>query len=462
MLRRVSAHEASPLRPDDDPPARQDFHLALAGVVVPLASFALSAGLALKNRGTRGARPAQSTWARRLVGLAVVDFLVLLSLIALLAGKVSLHTPSAPPHARVGVVLDPDDRGDGAVILSVLPRSPAEQAGLRPGDTVTAIDGQPVKTNAEMIATIGATTPGNERTLTLRRGRETIDVHARPAPITASARRASAFTPGRSRSSLRGVLEHLGAAWSAPVVLLAAIALARARRAASLDPRALGFWLTFAGILAGADVALVLVSLLVEEAVGGASIGGAVLGTFAASAALLVLSVAWRARLLRRGALEIDPPGAPALRTVLGGIGYIFAGLVRVGILLVAAVPLLHLPETDPGAEIREFLDLGLPPLAMVLLVVTVVVLAPVGEETLFRGVLLPWLRRFLSPDAAAWASAGIFAVGHLRYGPSMLVVLVYGLVLAWARTHTGRLRAPIALHMVINATALVLTLVRS
>ena len=51
--------------------------------------------------------------------------------------------------------------------------------------------------------------------------------------------------------------------------------------------------------------------------------------------------------------------------------------------------------------------------------------------ETLFRDVLLPWLRRFLSPDAEAWASAGIFAVGHLRYGPSVRVVVVYGLALA-------------------------------
>ncbi len=90
------------------------------------------------------------------------------------------------------------------------------------------------------------------------------------------------------------------------------------------------------------------------------------------------------------------------------------------------------------------------------------VVLAPVGEETLFRGVLLPWLRRFLSPDAAAWASAWVFAVAHLRYGPHVLVVVLYGLVLAWARMRTGRLRAPIALHMIINAVALGVTLLRA
>jgi membrane protease YdiL (CAAX protease family) len=391
----------------------------------------------------------------------VIDFLVLLSLIALLTGKVSLHTPPAPPGARVGVVLDPDDRGDGAVVQAVLPGSPAERAGLRAGDRVTAIDGQPVKNNAEMSATIGATTPGNERTLTLRRGGKTIDVHARPAPMRASSRQAPLFEPGRERSSLREALEHLGAAWSASVLLLAVISLARARRAASLGPPALSFWLAFAGILAGANVALLLVSLALQEVVGGASMGGALLGASAGSGTLLVLSAAWRARLLRRGALAIDPPGAPALRTILGGIGYTFAGLVRVGLLLVVAIPLLHLPETDPGAEIREILRPSLPPVGVAIFAFTLVVLAPVGEETLFRGVLLPWLRGFLSPEAAAWASAAIFAAGHLRYGPYVLVILVYGLVLAWARTHTGRLRAPIALHMIVNATVVALALLR-
>ena len=206
---------------------------------------------------------------------------------------------------------------------------------------------------------------------------------------------------------------------------------------------------------------MVGVSLAVGRVVGGRSLGGGLLGVFAGSGALLAVAAVWRARLLRRGALAIEPVGAPALRSVLGGVGYIFAGLPRVGILLIAAIPLFHLPQTDPGAEIRELVPSGLHPAGVALLVLAAVVLAPLGEETLFRGVLLPWLRRFLSPDAAAWASAWIFAVGHLRYGPSVLVVVVYGLALAWARIHTGRLRAPIALHMVINATALSLTLLR-
>jgi membrane protease YdiL (CAAX protease family) len=360
-VRRRYAGSVSPAHEDEDPPARADFHLALAGVVLPFASFALSALLAGKNAAHRGG-PAQASWTKRLAWLSAFDFLVLLSSIALVLDK-------APPSAPL----------EG-------PDSPAH-------------------------------------------------------PL------------------LEG-LARLGAAWGAAVGILAVIALIAARRVRGLDPSPLAVWIAFAGTLAAADVALVGATLAVAGVVGGSSLGGGLLGVCAGSGVLLAAAAAWRARLLRRGALEIEAPRAPAWRSVLVGMGYILAGLARVGLVLAAATRILHLPATDPGAEIREIVHPGAGPAGVVGLVIAAVVLAPVGEETLFRGVLLPWLRRFLSPDAAAWASAGIFAAGHLRYGPSVLVVVVYGLALAWARLHTGRLRASIAMHMIINATALAVTLV--
>jgi uncharacterized protein len=443
----------------EDAPARRDFNLALAGIVVPFTAFALSATLALKHARASGA--AGVTWARRLAALAALDFLVLLAMIAFVVGKLPAPAPPAPPAPRIGVTLDPRDRGEGAEVLSALPGSPADQAGIHAGDAVTAIDGQPVKKNAEMTATIGATAPGKDRALTLRRGGEAIEVSVRPTMIASPVSgRAPLFQPEGPGPPLRPQILELGAAWGAAVVLFAVIALAGARRAASLDPPALGVWLVFAGTLAAGDAALVGTTLGMGKVVGGGSLGGSLVGLFAGSATLLAIAAAWRARLLGRGALAIGPEGAPALRSVVGGVGYILAGLVRVGILLSAAVPLLHLPETDPGSEIRDLVHRGLGPAGTALLVFAAVILAPIGEETLFRGVILPWLRRFLSPDAAAWASAWVFAAGHLRYGPHVLVVVVYGLTLAWARMHTGRLRAPIALHMIINASALSFTLI--
>jgi membrane protease YdiL (CAAX protease family) len=102
----------------------------------------------------------------------------------------------------------------------------------------------------------------------------------------------------------------------------------------------------------------------------------------------------------------------------------------------------------------QDLVGRGLGPAGIALLIFAAVILAPIGEETLFRGVLLPWLRRFFSPDVAVWVSAVLFGIGHLRYGFSLATIVVYGLVLGWARLHTGNLRASIVLHMIINAVA--------
>jgi len=46
---------------------------------------------------------------------------------------------------RAGLILDPDETPDGVVanIMTVLPGSPAAASGLKPGDSITAIDGHP-------------------------------------------------------------------------------------------------------------------------------------------------------------------------------------------------------------------------------------------------------------------------------------------------------------------------------
>src|SRR5207253_2101765 len=46
-----------------------------------------------------------------------------------------------PPRAALGVTLDPRSI-DGAWVLRVFPNSPADQAGIRPGDEILALDGE--------------------------------------------------------------------------------------------------------------------------------------------------------------------------------------------------------------------------------------------------------------------------------------------------------------------------------
>lgn len=63
----------------------------------------------------------------------------------------------------------------GAVIARVEAGTPAERAGLRPGDVVVAIDGRPVEDSSDLRNAIGLLRAGTELELTvLREGKETV------------------------------------------------------------------------------------------------------------------------------------------------------------------------------------------------------------------------------------------------------------------------------------------------
>lgn len=76
--------------------------------------------------------------------------------------------------------------------------------------------------------------------------------------------------------------------------------------------------------------------------------------------------------------------------------------------------------------------------------------LAPVGEELLFRRFMLTTLRRAFTPPSAQLATAVAFAALHGNL-PAFPIYLFTGLVLGLAYERTGRLAAPIAIHAANN-----------
>lgn len=73
-------------------------------------------------------------------------------------------------RAGLGVTLNPRDDGrEGVQVTRVHPGSPADRAGLRPGDRILAVDGRQVTDPDTLGGVIGQKNPGDEIELRLRR-----------------------------------------------------------------------------------------------------------------------------------------------------------------------------------------------------------------------------------------------------------------------------------------------------
>ena len=101
----------------------------------------------------------------------------------------------------------------------------------------------------------------------------------------------------------------------------------------------------------------------------------------------------------------------------------------------------------------------------LVLAVVMVVLVAPVVEEFLFRGVIQMGVRRYLGPWGAILFSSVLFASVHRDWNASPgdlqawsvpLLILPLGLVLGYLYQRRQSLMAPIALHMLFNGFTVV------
>ena len=81
--------------------------------------------------------------------------------------------------AILGVTTSPTQDGQpGATVAQVTAGGAAEQAGLQPGDVVTAVNGEAVKDPTDLAGQIAAREPGESVTLTVRRGGATVEVQA--------------------------------------------------------------------------------------------------------------------------------------------------------------------------------------------------------------------------------------------------------------------------------------------
>jgi hypothetical protein len=152
--------------------------------------------------------------------------------------------------------------------------------------------------------------------------------------------------------------------------------------------------------------------------------------------------------------LEVRAPDARAL----------WLGPALQGLFWIALLPLVWLGGDTGNQQLVEELQRSRQVLPVVLFAVGAVVMAPIVEETLYRGLLFRSLLRRVSPGTAVFVSALIFAAVHFLGDPnafrSLPALAALGVLLALRALRTDSLSTSILIHAGFNLTTTLLVLI--
>ncbi|MFM7651785.1 MAG: trypsin-like peptidase domain-containing protein [Vulcanococcus sp.] len=92
-------------------------------------------------------------------------------------------------HAMIGVGLDPARDSSGAIapgaqVKTVMPAGPAARAGLRPGDRITAVDGEAVTSPAQLTQLVERNGVGRAMALRVERQGQTLTLQVTPVELS--------------------------------------------------------------------------------------------------------------------------------------------------------------------------------------------------------------------------------------------------------------------------------------
>jgi len=96
----------------------------------------------------------------------------------------TLVTEGRVRRAYLGVVVESRQaRGEfegGAGVRNIAPNSPAERAGVKPGDVIIGLKGAPVQSNDDLLNLLDASSIGQDATLRVLRGNKELSLTVRP------------------------------------------------------------------------------------------------------------------------------------------------------------------------------------------------------------------------------------------------------------------------------------------
>ena len=168
---------------------------------------------------------------------------------------------------------------------------------------------------------------------------------------------------------------------------------------------------------------------------------------------VLVVAVGWRMRGMPR------PFGAPAPARAVLALAAVRWLAILPFLWFVSFSWQILLTALDRAPDIQAAIHLFLEtddPLRRAAFVFFAVAAAPLAEEALFRGILLPLLVRRLGPVAGLGLVALGFAALHGDAG-SFPGLAVFSVALSLAYARTGTILVPMAMHALFNAVNLAL-----
>ena len=117
----------------------------------------------------------------------------------------------------------------------------------------------------------------------------------------------------------------------------------------------------------------------------------------------------------------------------------------------------LVLPLPDSYLQIEAMLTPN-NPISLLLLVITIVILAPVGEEILFRGFLQKYLENAWGDVTRAILFSSLFFAA-IHFNPFWMIQIYFlGVLLGYLAWKTNSIIPCIVFHVIINATSLLFT----
>ena len=167
---------------------------------------------------------------------------------------------------------------------------------------------------------------------------------------------------------------------------------------------------------------------------------------------------------VRRGKLSWQGigllPAKELLISILGG-AVIALGLNFFRFVFILALVMITGADLSSLGGREEYLLIGLNTWQGVLLsLVGIGILAPIGEELLFRGLLYDWFRQKMPLWAAVGISSLLFGLAHYDSWIVMVSTFIMGIGLALAYQFTKSIWISIFIHIFTNSGALLLAVV--